>query len=103
MWQIFQATLQLRGVVVAVIVWDLDLQLPSQSVPITTDVVSSNLDQGEVYNIAYYLFSKGVICQLSIKTQYHNKNKIRTQIWISFSQGPPLIFHNLQKSTETVL
>jgi len=25
--------------------------LPMQSVPITTDVVSSNLDQGEVYNI----------------------------------------------------
>jgi hypothetical protein len=37
--------------VVAVIVWYLDLQLPMQSVPITTDVVSSNLDQGEVYNI----------------------------------------------------
>ena len=35
--------------VVAVIV--LLLQLPMQSVPITTDVVSSNLDQGEVYNI----------------------------------------------------
>jgi hypothetical protein len=34
--------------VVAVIVWKLDLQLPMQSVPITTDVVSSNLDQGEV-------------------------------------------------------
>ena len=32
-------------------VWLLDLQLPMQSVPITTDVVSSNLDQGEVYNI----------------------------------------------------
>jgi len=29
------------------------LQLPMQSVPITTDVVSSNLDQGEVYNIIY--------------------------------------------------
>jgi hypothetical protein len=28
-----------------------DLQLPMQAVPITTDVVSSNLDQGEVYNI----------------------------------------------------
>jgi hypothetical protein len=27
-----------------------DLQLPLQSVPIITDVVSSNLDQGEVYN-----------------------------------------------------
>jgi hypothetical protein len=37
--------------VVAVIVWWLDLQLHMQSVPITTDVVSSNLDQGEVYNI----------------------------------------------------
>ena len=30
---------------------DRSLQLPMQSVPITTDVVSSNLDQGEVYNI----------------------------------------------------
>ena len=39
------------GAVVAVIVWYLNLQLPMQSVPITTDVVSSNLDQGEVYNI----------------------------------------------------
>jgi hypothetical protein len=36
---------------VVMIVWQLDLQLPMQSVPITTDVVSSNLDQGEVYNI----------------------------------------------------
>ena len=32
-----------------VIAWNLDLQLPMQSVRITTDVVSSNLDQGEVY------------------------------------------------------
>jgi hypothetical protein len=39
------------GGVMAAIVWYLDLQLPMQSVPITTDVVSSNLDQGEVYNI----------------------------------------------------
>jgi hypothetical protein len=36
-----------------VVVWLLDLQLPMQSVPITTDVVSSNLDQGEVYNIIW--------------------------------------------------
>ena len=35
----------------AVIVWQLDLQLPMQAVPITTDVVSSNLDQGEAHNI----------------------------------------------------
>ena len=39
------------GAVVAVIVWLLDLQQPMQSVPITTDDMSSNLDQGEVYNI----------------------------------------------------
>jgi len=37
----------------AVIVWWLDVQLPMQSVPITTDVVSSNLDQGEVYNFMW--------------------------------------------------
>ena len=39
------------GAIVAMIVWYLDLQLPKQSVPITTDVVSLNLDHGEVYNI----------------------------------------------------
>jgi hypothetical protein len=33
--------------------WQLDLQLPMQSVPITTDVVSSNLEQGKVYNIMW--------------------------------------------------
>ena len=32
-------------VVVVVIVWQLDLQLPKKHVPITTDVVSSNLYQ----------------------------------------------------------
>jgi len=31
----------------------LELQIPMQSVPITTDVVTSNLDQGEVYNIMW--------------------------------------------------
>ena len=36
----------------AVIVWWLDLQLPMQSVPITTDVVSSDPAQGEVYNMS---------------------------------------------------
>jgi len=40
-----------QGAVVVVIVWYLDLQLSMQSVHITTDIVSSNLDQGEVYNI----------------------------------------------------
>ena len=43
--------LNIKGVVVAVIVWLMDLQLPVQSVPIIIDAVSSNLDEGEVYNI----------------------------------------------------
>ena len=42
-----------HGAVVTVVVWLLDLQLHMQSMPITTDVVSSNFDQGEVYNIMW--------------------------------------------------
>jgi hypothetical protein len=38
------------GVVVVVILWWVDLKLLMQSIPITTDVVSSNPDQGEAYN-----------------------------------------------------
>ena len=47
----FREVLVYRGAVVAVIVWELDLQLPMQSVLITTNVVGLNLDQVEVYNI----------------------------------------------------
>ena len=38
-----------------VIVWQLDLQLPVQSVPITTKVVSSNPVQDEVYSIQHHV------------------------------------------------
>jgi len=51
-------------VIVAVILWLLDLQLPMQSVPVTTDVVSSNLDQGDVYNIMWYSLS--MTCDRSV-------------------------------------
>ena len=43
------------GSVVVVIVWLLDLQLPMQSVPITTKVVSCNPAHGEVYSIQHYV------------------------------------------------
>jgi hypothetical protein len=43
------------GIVVVVIVRWLDLQLPVQSVPITTKVVSSYPVQGEVYSIQHYV------------------------------------------------
>ena len=36
-----------------VIVWLLDLQLPMQSVPITTNVVSLNPTHGQVYSIQH--------------------------------------------------
>jgi hypothetical protein len=38
-----------------VTVWQLDLQLSVLSVPITTQVVSSNPVHGEVYSIQYYV------------------------------------------------
>ena len=41
------------GAVVAVIVWYLHLQMPMESVPITTKVVGSTPTQGEVYNIMW--------------------------------------------------
>ena len=37
------------------IVWQLDLQLPVQSVPIITKVVSSNPVHGEVYSKQHYV------------------------------------------------
>jgi hypothetical protein len=40
---------------VVMIVWKLDLQLPVQSAPITTTVVSSNPVHGEVYSIQHYV------------------------------------------------
>ena len=38
-----------------VIVWQLDLQLPMQSVPITTNVVSWNPAHDQVYLIQHYV------------------------------------------------
>jgi len=38
-----------------VIVWQLDLQLPVQLVPITTKLVSSNPVHGKVYSIQHYV------------------------------------------------
>jgi hypothetical protein len=43
------------GAVVAVIEWELDIQIHVQSVPITTNVVSSNPAHGEVYSIQHYV------------------------------------------------
>ena len=51
-----------------VILWQLDLQLPvlSDSVPITTNVVSFNPVHGEVYSIQLYVISLSVTCDRSV-------------------------------------
>ena len=55
----------------------INLQLPMQSVPITSDVVSLKLDQGEVYIIMWFTtglwFSPGPSTN---KTDRHNINEI---------------------------
>ena len=43
------------GSAVVMTVWWLDLQLPVQSVPVTTKFVSSNPVHGEVYLIQHYV------------------------------------------------
>ena len=45
------------GAVVDVIVWNLNLQMPMESVPITTNIVGSTPAQGEMYNIMWQQFS----------------------------------------------
>ena len=40
----------------------MDLQLPMHSVPITTNVMSSNLADSEVYSIQHYFISLSVTC-----------------------------------------
>ena len=54
--KIFLVTAEwIKGIVVVVIVWLLDLQLPMQSVLITTNVVNSHLAHVEVYSIQHYV------------------------------------------------
>ena len=45
----------MRGAVVVMIIWQLDLQVPMQSVPITTNAVSLNPAHIEVYSIQHYV------------------------------------------------
>jgi hypothetical protein len=52
--------------------------LPMQSVPITTAVVSSNLDQGEVYNIRW--FSLGPLVSSTNKIDHHDITEILLKV-----------------------
>jgi hypothetical protein len=76
-----------------VIVWLLDLQLPMQSVPITTKVVSSSPAHGEVLSIKHYVkkfvsdlrqagrwFSPGTPVSSTNKTSHHDITEIRLKV-----------------------
>ena len=63
----------------AVIVWQLDLQLPVQSVPITTKVVSSNTVYDEAYSIQHYVIkfvNLGTWVSSTNKTDRHDITEI---------------------------
>ena len=47
--------LQIEWAIVIMIIWYLDLQLPMQSVPITTNIVSLNQTYGEVHLLQHYV------------------------------------------------
>jgi hypothetical protein len=54
-WELTIILYYIKGTVVIVIVWQLDLQLSVQSVPITTKVMSSNPVHCEVFSIQHYV------------------------------------------------
>ena len=68
----------------------MDLQLPVQSVPLTTNVVSSNHFHGEVYLIQHYVkfvtdfagrwFSPGTLVSTTNKTDRHDITEILLQV-----------------------
>jgi hypothetical protein len=88
---------QIGGSVMIVIVWELDLQLPVQSVPIITNVVSLNPVYGEVFLIQHYV----------IKFVRNNDNWLKIiVISLSFydlhSKFKQLFFRYLQYATEII-
>ena len=59
----------------------MDLQLRMQSVPIYTDVVSSNLDQGEVYNIMWLAIGRYISPVSSTnKIDHHDITEILSRV-----------------------
>ena len=62
--------------VVVVIVWLLDLQLPMQSVPITTKVVSSNPAHGEMCSIQHYVIT-AIFCSHDKHANHHTDERER--------------------------
>ena len=66
------------------IVWQLDLQLPKHSVPITTYFVSSKLVHGEVYSIQHYVIK--FVDDLRQVGGFHKK-RVKLQKFLTHRKG----------------
>ena len=70
------------GAVVVVIIWKLDLELPMQSVAITTNIVSSNPVHDEVYWIHHYVIKSVTLDRLG--TPVSSTNTPNPNYWIIY-------------------
>ena len=75
----------------------MDLQLPVHSVPITTNVMSSNITDNEVYSIQHYLiklvsnlrwFSTGSPVSSTNKTDCHDITEILLKVALNTINQP---------------
>ena len=90
----------LEGAVVFLIIWYLDLQLPVQSVPITTNILSLNPVHGEVYSIQHYVikfvsdlwqvggFLLGTPVSSINKTDRHDTTEILLKVALTYNPNP---------------
>ena len=70
------------------IIWQLDVQLPVQSVPITINVVSPNPADGEVYSKQDYVIKfvidlrqvGGFLCVVLVSSTHKTDNTDKTEI-----------------------
>ena len=80
--------------VAVVVVWKLDLQLPVQSVPITTQVVSSNNVHSEVYSIQHQ----------SLRHLVRDSSAVRRLfVRLAGAVGRQSALHNLRKTADLPL
>ena len=82
-----------------VIIWQLYLQLPVHSVPITIKVVSSTPAHGDVYSIQHYVtdlwFSPDTPVSTTNNTNQHNLTEILLKV-PNNTIKPPIPLHLLQ-------
>ena len=91
----------ITGMLQAVFVWQLDIQLPVQSVPITTKVVSSNSVHGEVYSIQHYVIKWSMFLFGTLVHQYTTVVNYVRGIRVDVFQGdtyPPLTRQGRKKT-----